>query len=645
VGTGINHLVRRKAAYLWRRRLPRAMATGRYDSIARALGTNDPELARRRARACSAAFDRAMLVLMATNRPPTRADLKAVLDDVFRRVLDDGEQARADRAPGEPPPWIPCPQEDPLYEGLDIDQWDTVPTAVDIHRQEWEDAVLTNRVSDVETLVDDAIATRGLAPVRSGPAWRRFLRLALLAAADANAIDIAREEGNYAAGFPDTCRIPAAQMPAFGPDEAAAVSQADRVNLEAGPSQAVAALRVGTSFHVLYTQWMQTKSWAPKTRGQAEAVLTRFTSLMGEVAMPNLTRAVAETFRTRLRQVPTLNGRSIFAGMTVREAAEAANRIESGLKGGKASVNFGGTAISRERAAMLTLRLSLKTLNRDLTFLNDWGNWMRDVPERRSMLADGDNPFAKLLAKKKEVARESAGRGGTRSPFFKHEIALLLANLPEVGAAEDDDERPGARRWTVLIGLYSGMRLSEIAQLRIGDFQRQDGVDFVDLTEDKARRLKSQAGARPIPLHPILIEMGLLDLVASRRAEGAFHLLPRAPADNGHPRLVNSLSKWFGRFRRGIGITAPSRVFHSTRHSFAQALRSSHQGADALADQILGHEPKGTGAIVYTQPLPMRLKAKIIASVDYRDSTVSAQTTAQSSLEFAADTSGSEKAI
>jgi integrase len=65
-------------------------------------------------------------------------------------------------------------------------------------------------------------------------------------------------------------------------------------------------------------------------------------------------------------------------------------------------------------------------------------------------------------------------------------------------------------------------------------------------------------------------------------------------------------------------------VFHSTRHSFAQALRSSHQGADALADQILGHEPKGTGAIVYTQPLPMRLKAEIIASVDYRDSTVSA---------------------
>ena len=113
MGTGINHLVRHRADYIWRRRVPRALAVGRYDSVARALGTNNPELARRRARACSVAFDRAMLALMATYRPPTRADLKAVLGDVFRRVLDYGEQARADREPGEPPPWSTLPARGP----------------------------------------------------------------------------------------------------------------------------------------------------------------------------------------------------------------------------------------------------------------------------------------------------------------------------------------------------------------------------------------------------------------------------------------------------------------------------------------------------------------------------------------------------
>ena len=160
------------------------------------------------------------------------------------------------------------------------------------------------------------------------------------------------------------------------------------------------------------------------------------------------------------------------------------------------------------------------------------------------------------------------------------------------------------------------MRLGEIVQLRLSDFQREDGVDFIDLSEDEARSLKSEAGARRIPLHLVLKHTGLLTFVARRRAEGCFHLLPRASEDLDHQRMIDSLSKWFGRFRRGLNITASSRVFHSTRHSFAHALRSSELGADALVDQILGHEPGGTGARVYTQALPLCRKAALVASVD-----------------------------
>ena len=403
MGTGINHLVRRKAGYLWRRRLPQPLAAGLHASIARSLGTNDPVLARRRARACSAAFDRAMLSFMAGDSMPTRADLKALMDAVFRRILDDGEQSRADRAHGEMPPWAPCPQDDPLYEGLDVEQWDSVPDAMDIRRNEWADAVLTNRVGDVVSLVDDAVAARGLTPPRTGPAWRRLLRLALLAAADANAIDIAREQGNYDAGFPDACRIPATQMPAF-------VAEDDLIRTDPAGAPPLPYKRAtsgpNVSFSVLYAQWTRSKAaWAPKTRAQAEAVQTRFTSLMGEMASSEITPTVAELFRTRLRQVPTLNGRSIYAGMTVREAAEAANRIEASLKANKGSIRFGGADIPRDRAAKLAVRLSLKTLNRDLTFLSDWGKWMKSTEDRRILLAEGDNPFANMLAKKKEVQR------------------------------------------------------------------------------------------------------------------------------------------------------------------------------------------------------------------------------------------------
>ena len=93
--------------------------------IARGLRTKDPALARRRARACSAAYDRAILQLMRRSSP-TREDLQRVLDDIFHRILQDGERTRAERKSG-PPPWTPEPQTDLRYEGLEPEDWDEVP--------------------------------------------------------------------------------------------------------------------------------------------------------------------------------------------------------------------------------------------------------------------------------------------------------------------------------------------------------------------------------------------------------------------------------------------------------------------------------------------------------------------------------------
>ena len=109
-----------------------------------------------------------------------------MLDDIFRRVLDDGERMRAEREPGESPPWTPEPQTDPLYEGLEPEDWDKVASPPEILATEWRDAVLLNRVNDVEPLVEDALEARGLEALRTGTAWRRFMRLALLAATEAH---------------------------------------------------------------------------------------------------------------------------------------------------------------------------------------------------------------------------------------------------------------------------------------------------------------------------------------------------------------------------------------------------------------------------------------------------------------------------
>ena len=44
-----------------------------------------------------------MLRLMTAKRAPTRQELADILDELFRRVLDDGERTRAMRPNGPPP--------------------------------------------------------------------------------------------------------------------------------------------------------------------------------------------------------------------------------------------------------------------------------------------------------------------------------------------------------------------------------------------------------------------------------------------------------------------------------------------------------------------------------------------------------------
>ena len=102
MGTSCNHLRLRGTTYWWRRRIPSTPGRGFPTHAFRSLRTKDRVLACRRARACSAAFDRAMLLVM-SDSSVTKEDLSRVLDDIFQRILGDGERERAVRDPGPPP--------------------------------------------------------------------------------------------------------------------------------------------------------------------------------------------------------------------------------------------------------------------------------------------------------------------------------------------------------------------------------------------------------------------------------------------------------------------------------------------------------------------------------------------------------------
>ena len=90
-----------------------------------------------------------------------------------------------------------------------------------------------------------------------------------------------------------------------------------------------------------------------------------------------------------------------------------------------------------------------------------------------------------------------------------------------------------------------------------------------------------------MPVHPKLRELGFLDYVETRRADGATAwLFPLVAPDR--PGAVEGWTKWFGRHIRSLGIVDKSKVFHSLRHNFIDALRGA--GVDEeLRMALFGH--------------------------------------------------------
>ena len=472
MGTCIDHLYRRRATYWWRRRVPAGLCQLGLRQVARSLRTTDPALARRRARACSAAYDRAILQLML--RPsPTREDLQRVLDDIFHRILQDGERTRAERAPG-PPPWTPEPQDDPRYEGLDPEEWDEVPYPPEQWTQDWRNAVMCNAQEDVHPLVGDALSARHLTLSPKSAAWRRLCRLSLIVAARAYEINAKREWGDYSDGWPASAGVPANELPG-APAAAPASFGPSAPMVPGGPGLAtpVASPLLSESFAEFFASQ---PSWAPKYRKQADVAVLKFVSLMGDLPVGQITRKITGDFRDRLQAMPRLYGKSVYVGMSPSQALTTASRFRSDASSGKERVVHRGVRLAPERLAGLIASTSKKTVNRDFSVFTSWGKWMVDDEDRIRVLRNGTCPFAGKAFKSSEATKQSRLAGRSRTAFNSVQLTTMLKSKLFLAppymrdAGGNDLELQRAKFWAVLIGLYTGMRLGEISMLRPGDF-------------------------------------------------------------------------------------------------------------------------------------------------------------------------------
>jgi hypothetical protein len=90
------------------------------------------------------------------------------------------------------------------------------------------------------------------------------------------------------------------------------------------------------------------------------------------------------------------------------------------------------------------------------------------------------------------------------------ESGRLPYSADDLKAIFSREREADANHWLPWLALYTGARLEELGQLRIGDVRREDGVDYLAIEPGDGKRVKTKSSRRHIPLHPELVKRGFL---------------------------------------------------------------------------------------------------------------------------------------
>ncbi|NVN65805.1 site-specific integrase [Pseudomonas putida] len=302
-------------------------------------------------------------------------------------------------------------------------------------------------------------------------------------------------------------------------------------------------------------------TWRQVSTEEVERALSDLFELMGDMPAKAFDVHQARLLKERLSLCPQYFGlRPEFKGKTLKQVIESGNTYKT---------------------------ITAVTVNNRLRKLTAFLNWCK---------ANGyvaENPLAGM-----KVMTGSAKEA--RLSFERHDLATLLNH--EV-LREEARKHPW-RYWLPLLGRGTGARLEELCQLRVDDFIEQQGVLCIRIDDShEGQNLKNASSRRVLPLHPLLIEQGLLQYAESVKSTGAERLFPELEAIRG--KRGHAASKWFGRYKAKQGITDPRKTFHSFRHTFIDDLRDAGV-QDSLIKRMVGHEDSSVTFGIYGSRTPIK---------------------------------------
>ena len=216
----------------------------------------------------------------------------------------------------------------------------------------------------------------------------------------------------------------------------------------------------------------------------------------------------------------------------------------------------------------------------------------------RSKHYAGSNPFTEAAKPKDGTA--SAGA----EPFTQEELQRIFA--PELF---ENMKRP-YHFWGPLLGLFTGARSNELAQLRLKDFVVEDGIKCIHIVHDAnsitPTRTKNEASERHLPIHPTLWGIGLQDYLDDLKSIGADRLFPTLPIDANGKREKYFSRDFNEKHLAELGIHQKRRkVFHSFRDTLTDLLTDADV-EDFYIEGWLGHATQTVTGKHYRKKVPAK---------------------------------------
>lgn len=217
-------------------------------------------------------------------------------------------------------------------------------------------------------------------------------------------------------------------------------------------------------------------------------------------------------------------------------------------------------------------KLSLSRLEKRRGYLSKFFKWVKGSGK----YAHDTNPVSQQMASKKQIK--------ARTRHYKEFTTEDLSALFHSGYREYMNKSDWY--WAPLMSLYSGARKGEVANLQLDAFEVIDGIDIYFIPD-----AKTPDGKRTVPIHSMLLKLGLMDYVRFLRTKGETHLFGLRPAKTRDKSVGREWGIWVDR----CGIKDKTKTFHSFRPTVITDMHYSATPNVAAIRDSVGHSGGTSG--------------------------------------------------